>query len=61
MAAMPDILDLVTIDFLTNAWVDWSDFFGGSLGVTGRRFLSMTAHPKWRLQQPSWVWFPSII
>jgi hypothetical protein len=26
MAAMPTILDLVSIDFLTNAWVDWSDF-----------------------------------
>jgi hypothetical protein len=25
MAAMPDILDLVSINFLTNAWVDWSD------------------------------------
>jgi hypothetical protein len=26
MAAMPAILDLVSIDFLTNAWVNWSDF-----------------------------------
>jgi hypothetical protein len=26
MAATPAILDLVSIDFLTNAWVDWSDF-----------------------------------
>jgi hypothetical protein len=26
MAAMPVILYLVSIDFLTNAWVDWSDF-----------------------------------
>jgi hypothetical protein len=25
MAAMAAILDLVSIDFLTNAWVDWSD------------------------------------
>jgi hypothetical protein len=39
-------------------------FFGGSLGVTGGRFLSMTsvaAHPIWPLRQPSWIWFPSII
>jgi hypothetical protein len=26
MAATAAILDLVSIDFLTNAWVDWSDF-----------------------------------
>jgi hypothetical protein len=25
MATMPAILDFVSIDFLTNAWVDWSD------------------------------------
>jgi hypothetical protein len=55
MAATATILDLVSIDFLSNAWVDWSDFFG----VTGGRFLSMTsaaAHPTWPLWQPSWIW-----
>jgi hypothetical protein len=26
MAAVPAILDLVSIDFPTKAWVDWSDF-----------------------------------
>jgi hypothetical protein len=26
MAAMATILDLVSIDFLTNAWVDWFNF-----------------------------------
>jgi hypothetical protein len=26
MAAMAAILDLVSVDFLTNAWVDWSNF-----------------------------------
>jgi hypothetical protein len=26
MAAMPTILDFVSIDFLTNTWVGWSDF-----------------------------------
>jgi hypothetical protein len=34
------------------------------IGVTEGRFLSMTsaaAHPTWSLQQPSWIWFPSII
>jgi hypothetical protein len=40
MAATAAILDLVSVDFLTNAWVR---FFGGSLGVTGGRFLSMTS------------------
>jgi hypothetical protein len=64
ITATAAILDLVSIDFLTNAWVDWSDFLGGSLGVTGGRFLLMTsaaAHPTWPLRQPSWIWFPSII
>jgi hypothetical protein len=37
MAAMPAILDLVSIDFLTNAWVDWSDFWW--LGFGFRRLL----------------------
>jgi hypothetical protein len=57
MAAMAAMLDLVSIDFLTNALVDWSDL----LGVTGGRFLSMTsaaAHPTWPQWQPSWIWFP---
>jgi hypothetical protein len=93
---------LVSINYRTNAWVDWSDFsvaywgwleegsfrwspppliqdgrlarhlgfgllwfsnqrlgrlvrfFSGSLGVTGGKFLSMTAHPTWPLRQPSW-------
>jgi hypothetical protein len=27
MAAMAAILDLVSVDYLTNARVDWSDFF----------------------------------
>jgi hypothetical protein len=26
MATTAAILDLVSVDFLTNAWVDWSDF-----------------------------------
>jgi hypothetical protein len=26
MAAMATILDLFSVDFLTDAWVDWSDF-----------------------------------
>jgi hypothetical protein len=29
MAATAAILDLVSIDFLTNSWADWSDFFVG--------------------------------
>jgi hypothetical protein len=31
MAATAAILDLVSVYFLTNAWVEWSRFFGGSL------------------------------
>jgi hypothetical protein len=27
MAATLAILDLVSVDYLTNAWADWSDFF----------------------------------
>jgi hypothetical protein len=27
MAATAPILDLVSVDYLTNGWVDWSDFF----------------------------------
>jgi hypothetical protein len=26
MATTAAIFDLVSVDFLTNAWVDWSDF-----------------------------------
>jgi hypothetical protein len=48
IAATAAIFDLVSIDFLTNnAWVR---LFGGSLGVTGGRFLSMNGtavHPTW--------------
>jgi hypothetical protein len=63
MATTPAILDLVSIGFLTNTRVDWSDFLV-LIGVTGARFLLMTsatAHPTWPLRQPSWIWFPSII
>jgi hypothetical protein len=55
MAATSAILDLVSIDFLTNTWVDWSDFWW-LIGVTGGKFLSMTsgaAHPTLPLWQPS--------
>jgi hypothetical protein len=57
MAATAAILDLVSVDYLTNACVDWSQFFCGLLGVTGGRFLSMTstiAHSRWPPWQPSW-------
>jgi hypothetical protein len=27
MAATATILKLVSVDYLTNAWVEWSDFF----------------------------------
>jgi hypothetical protein len=51
---------LVYVDFLTNAWVDWSDFLVAHWGVTGGRFLSMISsatHPRW---SPSWICFPLI-
>jgi hypothetical protein len=44
-------------------WVDSSQFFCGLLVVTRGRYLSMissVAHPRWPLQPPSWIWFPSI-
>jgi hypothetical protein len=50
------ILDSVSIDFLTNAWVDWSNFLWLIVGVTGGRFLSMissTTYPRWPLRPPS--------
>jgi hypothetical protein len=53
MAATATILKLVSVDYLTNAWVDWSDFFW-LIGVTGGRFLSMTsasAHSRWLTRQ----------
>jgi hypothetical protein len=64
IATMAAILDLVSVDYLTNPWVDWSTFFVASLEVTGGRFLSMTstsAHSRWPPRQPSWIWFLSII
>jgi hypothetical protein len=63
MAATVTILDLVSIDFLTKAWVDWSDVLVAHWGVTGGRFLLMissTTHPRWPLRLPSWISFPSI-
>jgi hypothetical protein len=77
--------DLVSVNFLTNSWVNWSDFWLFNVGDwrkvpfedhlrhssklatilwTSGRFLSMissAAHPTPPLQQPSWIWFPSII
>jgi hypothetical protein len=38
-------------------------FFGGSLGVTGGKFLSMISsatHPRWLPCSSSWIWFPLI-
>jgi hypothetical protein len=40
MAATSAILNLDSVDFLTYAWVDWSNFFCGLLGVTAGRFPS---------------------
>jgi hypothetical protein len=35
MAATPAILDLVSIDFLNNAWIDWSDILVAHLACLG--------------------------
>jgi hypothetical protein len=32
MAAVAAILYLISVDYLTNAWVDWSNFFVGNWG-----------------------------
>jgi hypothetical protein len=37
MATTAAILDLVSIDFLTHAWVDWSDFFWWLIGGDWRK------------------------
>jgi hypothetical protein len=40
MATMLAILDLISIVFLTNTWVDWSDFLvpqGSKFAFWGRR------------------------
>jgi hypothetical protein len=51
---------LVSVNYRTNAWVDWSDFSVAHWGVTRGRFLSMISavtHPRW---PPTWIWIPSI-
>jgi hypothetical protein len=56
---MAAILDLVSVDFLTNAWIDWSDLLVAH-SVTGGRFLLKiisATHPRW---SPSCIWFPLI-
>jgi hypothetical protein len=65
MAATAAILDLVSIDFLANAWVNLSDIWwliGGDwrkVPFDDQRYRS--SNPTWPLRQPSWIWFPSII
>jgi hypothetical protein len=48
MAATPAILDLVSIDFPTNAWVDWSDFlvahWGSSIFTMFHFVLNLIFH-----------------
>jgi hypothetical protein len=58
MAASTAILDLVSIDYLTNAWVDWSNLFVAYWGFFDD---STTAHSRWPPWKPSWIWFLSII
>jgi hypothetical protein len=44
---MATIFDLISVNYLKNAWVDCSDFVCASLGVPGGRFhllTSTTAH-----------------
>jgi hypothetical protein len=54
---------LVSVNYRSNAWVGWSDFYVAHWGVNRGRFLSIVssaAHPRWPLQPPSWISFPSI-
>jgi hypothetical protein len=44
MAAMAAILDLVSVDYLTNACIDWSNFFGGSLRVINLLSINLIFH-----------------
>jgi hypothetical protein len=56
MAAMAANLDLVSVDYLTNACVNWSDFFCGFLGATasaGRFHLMMSAAARYTHHQSS--------
>jgi hypothetical protein len=41
MAAMAAILALVSVDYLTNACVDWSDFFVAHWGHWGSSIFTM--------------------
>jgi hypothetical protein len=58
MATIAAILNWVSVgitqecfDILSWNFVDWAQL----------KITSTGAHPRWRLWQPSWIWFPSII
>jgi hypothetical protein len=64
MAATAPTLDFISVHYLTNAWVDWSDYFCTLLRVTAGRFFSMTSAitpSRWPPREPSLIWFSSII
>jgi hypothetical protein len=61
MAATAPIMDLISIHYLTNASVDWSDFFGSLLGGNCRKVpFNDKCHHSFKMPlQPSLIWLPS--
>jgi hypothetical protein len=57
MAATATILKLVSVDYLTNAWV--GPIFFWLIGGDWRKVPF--DDQLWPLRQSSWIWFPSII
>jgi hypothetical protein len=45
---------LVSVNYRTNAWVDWSNFSVAYWGWLEEGSFRWSAHPR------SWIWFPSI-
>jgi hypothetical protein len=62
MATTATILNLVSLDFLTNGWFDWSDCLVAHWGWLEESSFRWSAPPliQWPLCPPSWIWFPLI-
>jgi hypothetical protein len=49
----------ISVNYRTNAWVNWSDFsvaYWGWLEERSFSMISSAAYPRWPLQPPSWIW-----
>jgi hypothetical protein len=60
---MAAILDLASVEYLTIACVDRSDFFVAHWGYWRKVLLSIissVAHPRWPIRPSSWIWIPLI-